>query len=190
MVRRLSAALLIAAAAVAVSACGNKKAPADIHFGPTEGVYVRSGGLTYQIQISRQLNEYDREDRQYLAGVPQAQRTLRNNQTWFGVFLRVENPKDHDQRATQQFTVIDTLGNKFHPIPIDQSVNPIAYYAAEVPPHQVLPNPDALAAQTSINGELLLFKMPVEVLDNRPLSLHIAPGPHQTGSGAIVDLDI
>ena len=58
--RRLSAALLIGAAALALSACGNKENPSDIHFGPTEGVYVTAGNLKYQIQISRQLNEYYR----------------------------------------------------------------------------------------------------------------------------------
>jgi hypothetical protein len=188
--RRVPAALLIAAAALALSACGNKQAPANIHFGPTEGVYVTAGDLKYQIQISRQLNEYSTEDGQYLMGVPQSDRKLRNNQTWFGVFIRVENPKGHDLRASQKFTIVDTLGETFKPFPISQSANPIAYYPAKIPPHQILPNSNALAAQTSINGELLLFKLPVGVLDNRPLTLHIAPGPHQQGPGAIVDLDV
>src|SRR5215468_5743466 len=106
--RRLPAALLIAAAALALSACGNKQPPAEIHFGPTEGVYVTAGDLKYQIQISRQLNEYSTEDTQYLEGVPQHDRTLRNNQTWFGVFIRVENPKDNDLRASEKFAVVDT----------------------------------------------------------------------------------
>jgi hypothetical protein len=188
--RRLFAALLAGAAAVALSACGNKENPSEVHFGPTEGVYVTAGDLKYQIQISRQLNEYDREDRQYLMGVPESDRTLKNNQSWFGVFIRVENPKDHDLRASENYTIVDTLGHKYKPYPINQDDNPIAYYPALVPPHQILPNSDALAAQTSINGELLLFKVNVRDLDNRPLSLHIAPGRHQPKPGAAVDLDI
>jgi hypothetical protein len=188
--RRLSAALLLGAAALALSACGNKENPSDIHFGPTEGVYVTAGNLKYQIQISRQLNEYSDEDHQYLMGVPSSQRTLRNDQTWFGVFIRVENPTDHDLRASESYAIVDTLGRKYTPIAINQSANPIAYYPALIPPHQILPNSNVLAAQTSINGELLLFKVIVRGLDNRPLSLHIAPGRHQPKPGAVVDLDI
>lgn len=188
--RRLSAALLLGAAALALSACGNKENQSEVHFGPTEGVYVTAGSLKYQIQMSRQLNEYDREDRQYLMGVPSSQRKLKNNQTWFGVFIRVENPEDHDLRASENYAIVDTLGRKYRPIPIDQSDNPIAYYPALIPPNQILPNSDALAAQTSINGELLLFKVDVQGLDNRPLSLRIAPGRHQPKPGAVVDLDI
>jgi hypothetical protein len=188
--RRLSAALLLGAAALALSACGNKQNPSEVHFGATEGVYVTAGDLKYQIQMSRQLNEYDREDRQYLMGVPSRQRTLKNNQTWFGVFIRVENPKDHDLRASENYAIVDTLGRKYKPIAIDQSDNPIAYYPALIPPHQILPNSDALAAQTSINGELLLFKVEVQGLDNRPLTLRIAPGRRQPKPGAVVDLDI
>ena len=119
----------------------------------------RAGSLTYQIQISRQLNEYDRRGPPVPDRRAAPQRTLRNDQTWFGVFLRVENPKDHDRARRSSSRSSTRWATSTRPIAIDQSANPIAYYAAEIPPHQVLPNPNALAAQTSINGELLLFKV-------------------------------
>jgi hypothetical protein len=190
MARRPLLALFVVAAALAVSACGHKVPQAHVHFGPTEGVYVTAGQLKYQVQISRQLNEYSTEDHQYLMGVNPSQRTLRPGQTWFGVFIRVENPEGYDLRASQNYVMEDTLGTKYKPLPINTNANPIAYYPAKIPPHQVLPNANALAAQTSIGGELLLFKVSVVGLDNRPLVLKIAPGPKQTGPGAIVDLDI
>ena len=33
-------------------------------------MYVDAGPITYQLQISRQLNQYATEDSQYLAGLP------------------------------------------------------------------------------------------------------------------------
>ncbi len=193
MVRRCLIASLIGASALTLSACGfgHKEAPADIRFAPTEGIYVTAGQLKYQIQISRQLNEYDQEDGQYLMGVPQALRRLRPGQTWFGVFIRVENPTDTDLRASSRYRIIDTLGKTYTPVPINTSANPIAFYPAVIPPHQVLPHSNQLAAQTSIAGELLLFKVSVVGLDNRPLLLRIDRGPKQSGNRfATIDLDV
>jgi hypothetical protein len=190
MVRRCLIVSLIGASALTMSACGFGHKEAHTHFAPTEGIYVTAGQLKYQIQISRQLNEYDQEDGQYLAGVPSVLRRLRPGQTWFGVFIRVENPTDTDLRASRRYTIVDTLGRKYTPVPINTANNPIAFYPAVIPPHQVLPHPNVLAAQTSIAGELLLFKVSVVGLDNRPLVLHIGPGPQQTGQGAAIDLDV
>jgi hypothetical protein len=188
MVRRPLTVLLVGALALALSACGHKQS--RISFAQTEGVYVNSGKLKYQIQISRQLNPYDEEDRQYLAGMTTAEKKLTDKQTWFAVFIRVENPSSKDQRPSESYKIVDTLADVYRPLKIDTSDNPIAYYPAIIPPHKVLPNSDQLAAQTSIGGELLLFKVPVASLDNRPLQLVIGPGPHQSGKPATVDLDV
>jgi hypothetical protein len=188
MLRRPLIALLIGAFALTLSACGHKEV--HVSFAETEGVYVSAGQLKYQVQISRQLNQYDEEDRQYLAGLTAAEKKLAPDQTWFAVFVRVENSKGKDLRATTKYDIVDTLGDVYKPLQFNTADNPIAYYPAVIPPHHVLPNSDQLAAQTSIGGELLLFKVPVASLDNRPLQLVIGPGPHQSGKPATVDLDV
>jgi hypothetical protein len=190
MARRLPIVLLLGAVALTLSACGHKEKPSAVHFAPTEGIYVTAGQLKYQIQISRQLNEYDEEDSQYLMGVSKAIRHLGPEDTWFGVFIRVENPTDTDLRASTSYRIVDTLGRVYRPSVIDTNANPIAFYPAVIPPHQVLPHSNQLAAQTSIGGELLLFKVKVAGLDNRPLVLRIGPGAKQTGPGATIDLDV
>ena len=45
--------------------------------------------------MSRKLNPYDVEDRDYLVGIKDAAGQVSNPiQTWFGVFIRVENITD------------------------------------------------------------------------------------------------
>ncbi len=55
------------ALAVGLAACGQVADPASVE---NDGVYVDAGPITYQLQVSRQLNQYAVEDRQYLAGLP------------------------------------------------------------------------------------------------------------------------
>ena len=57
-----------------------------------------------------------------------------------------------------------------------------------IPPGERAPLPDTAAYDTPIQGSLLLFKLTLEALDNRPLELKIeATDPRQTG---IIDLDV
>jgi hypothetical protein len=75
-VRTLTLALLVAAAA-AVSGCGGT--PHTLH-ADTEGIYLNLGPLKYQIQLSRQVNPRDVEDRSYLQGLSPADAHLSPNQ--------------------------------------------------------------------------------------------------------------
>ena len=65
--RKLPLALLAVAAVLVLAACGNK--PKISTVGDTEGTYLNVGPLTYQVQISRQLNPNDIEDQTYLQGI-------------------------------------------------------------------------------------------------------------------------
>ena len=53
---------------LALGACGHKEA--HPHFADNEGVYVDAGPLTYQVQLSRELNPSNIEDQRYLSGLP------------------------------------------------------------------------------------------------------------------------
>ena len=69
--RRLAAITAVAlAAATSLAACGS--GGEEPTAGETEGIYVNTGDLKYQVQISRQLNAADFEDRDYLTGLPVA----------------------------------------------------------------------------------------------------------------------
>jgi hypothetical protein len=184
MLRRTLAVALSLALVAALSACGNKQS--RITHAETEGIYVDLGHLKYQVEISRQLNAADIEDREYLRGVSD---TLGPQDTWFAVFVRVQNESKSVQHPAQQYDITDTLDNVFTPVSIDTRANPFAYDPVGIPGKGLLPNDNSTAAQNSINGELLLFKIPRANLDNRPLVLKIHdPANFQTVG--TVNLDV
>jgi hypothetical protein len=168
MFRRWIAVALSLALVGSLSACGNKQS--KTLRAETEGIYVDLGNLKYQVEISRPLNAADVEDREYLRGVTD---TLGPEDVWFAVFVRVQNESGSSQKPATQFDITDTQENEFHPVSIDTKANDFAYDPVTIPDDGLLPNVDAIAAQNSINGELLLFKMPRTTLDNRPLELKI-----------------
>jgi hypothetical protein len=165
-VRRFALALLALAAVLALTACGNK--PKIRTEGATEGTYLNVGPLTYQVQISRQLNPNDIEDRTYLQGVPPAQSRLPTGQTWFGVFIRVANDTKRPHPAATDFAIQDTQDDIYRPIR-QAPQNAFTYQGGMVPPNGLIPAVDSVASEGVIQGSLLLFKLPLSALDNRPL---------------------
>lgn len=184
MLRRVLVVLMSVVLVAGLSACGNKKS--RITHAETEGVYVDLGSLKYQVQISRPLNGADAEDKEYLRGVSD---TLGPTDTWFAVFVRVENMSHHFQQPATQYDIVDTLNNTFNPVSIDAKSNPFAYDPVGIAGKAVLPGPNSIPAQTSINGELLLFKIPTLDLDNRPLVLQIHdPANYQSTDTVVLDV--
>jgi hypothetical protein len=185
MLRRPLTLLLVAFATVAVGACANKD-ERTLH-AATEGEYVDVGPLKYQVQISRLLNPNDPEDRGYLIDLP-AGESLGANDQWFGVFMRVENDTDDPQPVADRYEIVDTQDNHYAPIQMGPK-NVFAYRAGRLAGNEVLPFPDSPAGQNSIQGALLLFKIPVANFENRPLELRIA-SPQTTKDVGTVDLDV
>ena len=184
MLRRVLAVALSLALVAALSACGNKQS--RITHAETEVIYIDLGRLKYQVEISRTLNPADPEDSEYLKGVT-AQ--LGTADVWFAIFVRVQNESNKLQKPASQFEITDTQDNNFNPVSIDSKSNDFAYEPVTIPGKGLLPNVDAIAAQNSINGELLLFKIPRANLDNRPLVLTIHdPADYQ--SVGTVNLDV
>jgi hypothetical protein len=184
--KRLVTLLLIAVAALVLGACGNKE-ETTLH-GDTEGIYIDVGDLKYQVQISRVLNATDREDTGYLIDLP-ADQQLKPDENWFAVFMRVENDSDKAAPATDAYSIRDTQGNVYKPIAMGPT-NVFAYRAAVLQPKDILPLPGSPAAENTIQGAMLLFKIPVANFQNRPLELQIPPPAGVGGGTGTVDLDV
>ena len=148
------------------------------------GVYVNAGPITYQLQVSRELNQYSTEDSQYVAGLPRAVASLRPNQIWYGVFLWAKNQNKVSARTTGNFVIVDTQGNRYFPIPLSRALNPYAWTAQSLTPGQIQPIADSTASFGPTQGSLLLFKLNTSVYDNRPLTLEIL-GPSRRVWGTI-----
>lgn len=185
-VRRVSIVASAAVLALGLAACGKKANP------PTEendGVYLMSGPITYQLQVSRTLNPYATEDSQYLKGLPGSDTSLAPNQLWYGVFLWAKNQTKQSAATANTFDIVDTEGNHYYPVPVNPSVNGYAWTPQTLKPGAVEPGPDTQASLGPTQGGLLLFKLSNTVYDNRPLTLEIRGGPaHRVWSTISLDL--
>jgi hypothetical protein len=180
---RRSALALIAAAALAASGCGNKQETTTT--AETEGIYLDLGGMKYQIQMSRYLNPSDVEDKSFLLGLPNGVQPAAG-EVWFGVWMRVQNETDKPLPVATEYEIHDTQDAIYRPVPIDAKANPFAYQAGQVEPGTIMPLPDSAAGNTAIQGSLLLFKVKVDSLQNRPLELKITQG----GKTDTADIDV
>lgn len=187
IVRRslLLAALVLLA--LPLAACASKQAV--VTRGDTEGAYVDVGRLDYQVQISRQLNPNDPEDRAYLVDVPVTQRRLAPDQAWFAVFMDVWNEGKRPAPAASDFQITDTQDTVYRPIGFGPS-NVFAYRPATVAPGAQIPAIGTAArSNPSVNGALVLFKVKIDSFSNRPLVLTIR-SPGLAPAQAEVDLDV
>jgi hypothetical protein len=167
--------LLVAPAALAVAACGEEE---EIEV--VEGEPLHLGELSYNVQLTRFLNPDDAEDAEYLLG----QDPPPPGQAYLGVFMVVENESEESLSSSSDYTVVDTTEQSFSPL---DSESPYALNVGEqVPGEGELPLADTTAATGPNQGAMLIFLVPDEVSENRPLELQIA-GEDATGT---VELDI
>jgi hypothetical protein len=181
---------LVLLTALALGACG------DSHTRVSTGTYAGESGqnapyldvgpLVYEVQLSRELNPLDPEDSSYLQGLSPTERHLGAAQEWFGVFLQVYNNGSTPQPAATSLTITDTQGNSYIPV-IPGSNNPFAYRAGTIAGKSQLPPPNSVAISGPIQGALLLYKIKVISLDNRPLKFTIVDpiDPSQTASAEL-----
>ena len=190
--RKLPPALAALMAALALGACGSShsKVTTGTYAGESgaSAPYLDVGPLTYQVQLSRQLNPQDTEDASYLQGLSPADRHLAPGQEWFGVFVQVYNNGSVAAAAANSPTVSDTQGNTYAPIVPDQS-NLYAYRGGVVPAKGRLPLPDTAASNTTTQGALLLYKIQIAALDNRPLKLKVI-NPDNAAETSSAELDV
>ncbi len=116
--------------ALALSACGQESQPTSLL---NNGVYVDAGPITYQLQISRVLNQYSTEDRQYLAGLPAGTVAPRANQLWYGVFLWAKNQTEHPNLTASKFDIVDSNGQHYFPIRVNGVLNAYAWTRQSLP---------------------------------------------------------
>jgi hypothetical protein len=180
--------LAVALLALACVGCGDD--PESVKTtAETEGLYLDINGLKYQIELSRYMNANDVEDSEYLVGLPEGTEQPNADETWFGVWVRVQNESGETLPAADTWEIIDTQENVFKPIELDTDINPFAFeQGVDVPANTVLPLASSAAGQGPIQGSLLLFKVTNDSLQNRPLELRFSNG-EGTAVGTY-DLDV
>lgn len=187
--RKTALVALAVAGALGISACGEvTKVTTGTYAGGggAEAPYLNVGPLVYEVQISRALNPYMREDEAYFSGLTKSQWEPGPGEEWFGVFIQVYNPTDHPRVATKNISIFDTQGNTYRPIVLP-SVNVFDYRGGLMPPKERIPPAGAMASEGPTQGALLLFRIKLASLDNRPLTLKIV-GARRTEE-ALAELD-
>jgi hypothetical protein len=163
--RALTLVLAVMISGFALAACGHSD---DEKEGIVEGEIVALGPLEYNVLFTRPLNINDVEDSQYLEGQPDPE----PDQTYIGVFLQAKNTDSENSHPLPgSFELVDTEGERFENIPSKSA------YAMQpgndVGPEDVVPTIDSTPQVGPIQASMLLFKLPDEALELRPIELHI-----------------
>lgn len=164
-----------------LAGCGENPRPDDAS---REGLPEEVGHIEYNVYITRELNLKDVEDRGYFDG-PEAP----PGSALYGVFLEACNPAEEGSEeimSASEFMIEDTQGNTFEPVDLPED-NIFAYQAEALGGKDCIPAEGTLARSAPTNGALLIFELPLQTLENRPLQL-IIHGPD--GDEGRVELDI
>lgn len=153
----------LGALALALAGCGAHD-PDEPH---REGIQATVDGVGYTVFLSRQLNPRIPPDRGlYGLDAPPP------GSTHFGVFLEACNEEGPATQTVEGFAIEDNQGNTFRPIDLPRT-NPFAYHAERLAHEECIPQAGSLAALGPTSGAMLLFELPLQAMENRPLVLEI-----------------
>jgi hypothetical protein len=175
--RILTFALLLTAlvALPVLAGCGT-----DEETEVNEGEALELGDLTYNVQITRQLNPSSTEDSAYLEGAP----PLKEGQEYLAVFMKIDNDGDEAAVVPYPFQIIDTRGNVYTQARVDNDFALIP--GTPILPDSTVPGEETAAANGPIEGSMILFPIDEGATENRPLQLEVI-GADETGE---IELDI
>ena len=163
---------------VGVSACGYESDSKHVD----EGQSVELGELKYNVTFSRYLNPNDSEDEAYLVGQPEAPK----GESYFGIFLEVQNESDEPQVLPSAVKITDVDDNEYEVLE-SESIFALPF-DGEVEAEEQVPKLDTTAQLGAIEGSLALFLLPEEASENRPLTLHIPGGEGEEEAEVKLDL--
>ena len=175
---RAFAMLIAVAALVGLSGCGDEEPGVDEP--AREGLAIPVDGVQYNVFITRQINPKIQPDESLYQGPPPAQ-----GSTFYGIFIQACNDTDETHQAIDDFVVKDAQDEEFEPIELPEE-NVFAYRAESLPPGECIPEAGSVNQLGQSGGALLMFEIPLEATENRPLELELE-GSEETKS---IELDL
>jgi hypothetical protein len=173
MPRRLLLLLCLAALTPSAAACGTADEHPGVDHPAREGLAVELDGVEYNIFITRQLNPRVAPDEAYVEEDAEAD----EGETLYGVFLQACNRADEGSDSATSvdadaFTIVDNQGNEFEPEELPED-NDFAYHGRELLPQECIPESGSVAQLGPTAGSMLLFRLPLENTEYRPLELEL-----------------
>lgn len=165
LARRLTALLCLALVALGVAACGDEEPGVDEP--AREGLALPLDGVDYNVFITRQLNPAIPADDAFFQG-PEPE----PGETLYGIFLQVCNTSDDARETADSFKVVDNQDNEFEPEELPEE-NAFVYSARELDPKECIPESGSVAQLGPTGGAMLVFRFPLQTVENRPLELEI-----------------
>ena len=196
-VRRFWILACALAMALAVTACGSSKhAPSkpgvltghEVGNEVNDGSYIQAGPITYQLEVSRELNPYSVQDAPYVKGLPAGFPPPTANQLWYGVFLWAKNQHHKAYRTSDNFEIVDSQGDVYRPIKLNTALNPWAWTPQLLQKNDTDPGENSVQSEGESQGGLLLFKLDNSVYQNRPLMLYVLNHNGQKLGSIFLDL--
>jgi hypothetical protein len=158
----------LAAMAAGLSACGTKDEEQGVDEPAREGLALEFEGVDYNVFITRQLNPRIPPDDAYVEEGTEADA----GETLYGVFLQACNNSDEAHETVDEFKIIDNQGNEYEPEELPED-NKFAYQSRELLPHECIPEIGGVAQLGPTAGSMLLFRLPLENTEYRPLELEV-----------------
>jgi hypothetical protein len=176
--RRLTLVACVLAALAGLAACGEEEPGVDEP--AREGLALELDGVDYNVFITRQLNPRVAPDGAYVTDEPPPGETL------YGVFIQVCNHSEEPRETISEFVVKDNQENTFEPeeLPVE---NQFAYSPRTLNPEECIPEAGSVAQLGPSAGTMLLFQLPLENTENRPLELELEG---ESGETLTFELDI
>jgi hypothetical protein len=163
-VRALTLLACLVALAATVAACGDEQ---GVEEPAREGLALPLDGVDYNVFITRQLNPDIPPDKAYGVGTDPGP-----DENLYGVFVQVCNNSDESHETIDDFKIVDNQGNEFEPEPLAED-NQFAYAPRELASKECIPEAGSVAQLGPTGGALLLFKLPLQTTENRPLELEM-----------------
>jgi hypothetical protein len=177
--KRGVAALLVGILFAGLLACGKEEEP-GVDEPAREGLAIPIDGIQYNVFITRQINPGIQPDEALYQGPPPAA-----GSTFYGLFIQACNDTDETHEAIDEFLVKDNQDQEFEPLELPEE-NTFAYRPRTLAPGECIPEAGSVGQLGPSGGSLLMFEIPLDVTENRPLELELV-GSEETKT---VELDL
>jgi hypothetical protein len=164
-------AALLAAAVALVAGCGSSSdetPTVSTWSGTDESQTVRAGGFDWTVALFRELNPRVTPDRE-IAG---EHRPADGHALW-AAFMRVCNARSEAVQPPAGVRLVDAFGQVFSPVGL-RAGNAFAYTPRTLGPTDCLPAIGSVAERVT-DGVALVFELPFDALEDRPLFLRLPP---------------